>query len=105
MKHLLIFLSILLLSSPVIGDNHKGETLYLWETSSGLLWKGFGDKGNHPKYKGDVENEVPNGVGILTYPDGRKYVGEWKDNKLWNGTHLDKNRNIKSHYANGVLKY
>ena len=30
MKHLLIILSILLLSSPVIGDNHKGETLYGW---------------------------------------------------------------------------
>jgi len=30
MKHLLILLSILLLSSPVIGDNHKGETLYRW---------------------------------------------------------------------------
>ena len=30
MKHLLKILSILLLSSPVIGDNHKGETLYGW---------------------------------------------------------------------------
>jgi len=28
MKHLLIILSILLLSSPVNGDNNKGETLY-----------------------------------------------------------------------------
>ena len=30
MKHLLIILSFLLHSSPVIGDNHKGETLYGW---------------------------------------------------------------------------
>ena len=30
MKHLLILLSLLLLFSPVIGDNHKGETLYMW---------------------------------------------------------------------------
>ena len=30
MKHLLILISFLLLSSPVIGDNHKGETLYRW---------------------------------------------------------------------------
>jgi len=28
MKHLLIIFSILLLSSPLIGDNHKGETFY-----------------------------------------------------------------------------
>ena len=80
MKHLLIILSFLLLSSPVIGDNHKGETLYLWETSSGELWRGFGEKETHPIYIGDVENGVPNGVGIFTYL-GEKYVGEWKDGK------------------------
>ena len=80
MKHLLIILiSIILLSSPVIGDNHKGETLYLWETSSGLVWKTFGEKETHPKYEGDVENGKPNGVGFLTSPNGGKYIGEWKD--------------------------
>ena len=56
MKHLLILLSILLLSSPVIGDNHKGETLYGWKTSSGFVWKGFGEKYTNPKYQGDVED-------------------------------------------------
>ena len=51
MEHLLIILiSILLLSSPVIGDNHKGETLYGWDTSSGKVWKGFGDKKVHSVY-------------------------------------------------------
>ena len=82
MKHLLIILSFLLLSSPVIGDNHKGETLYLWETSSGWVWKGFGDKDTHRVYKGEVENGVPNGLGIDISPDGSKYVGEWKDGKI-----------------------
>ena len=81
MKHLLIVLSLLLLYSPVIGDNHKGEILYRWETSSGYVWKGFGDKDTHPKYEGDVENGKPNGQGTLTYPNGEKYVGEWKDGK------------------------
>ena len=57
-------------SSPVIGDNHKGETLYLWKTSSGKVWKGFGDKETHSKYEGDVENGKPNGVGILISPMG-----------------------------------
>ena len=82
MKHLLIILSFLLLSSPVIGDNHKGETLYQWKTSSGWVWKGFGENGTHPKYQGDVKNGKPNGLGSLTYPDGSKYVGEYKDGKL-----------------------
>jgi len=81
MKHLLILLSILLLSSPVIGDNHKGETLYLWRTSSGNKWMGFGVKETHPQYKGQVENGEPNGLGIFIYPNGNKYVGEWKDGK------------------------
>ncbi len=52
MKHLLILLSFLLLSSPVIGDN---ET--------------------HPIYEGEVENGAPNGVGILIYIEGNTYVG------------------------------
>ena len=84
MKHLLIILSFLLLSSPVIGDNHKGEILYRWETSSGYVWKGFGDKDTHPKYEGDVENGVPNGLGLWIHPIGNKYVGEWKNGK-YNG--------------------
>ena len=124
MKHLLILLSIILLSSPVIGDNHKGETLYRWKTSSGYVWKGFGDKDTHRVYKGEVENGVPNGLGIdispygskyvgewkdgkihgqgtLTLPDGQKYVGDWKDRNLWNGIKYDKNGNITKKYVNG----
>jgi len=51
MKHLLILLiSIRLLSSPLFGDKHKGETLYLWKTSSGVQWKGFGEKQTNPIY-------------------------------------------------------
>ena len=81
MKPLLIILSILLLSSPVIGDNHKGETLYRWGKYPDYVWKGFGDKDTHPVYKGDVENGEPKGKGIETFPNGEKYVGEFKDGK------------------------
>jgi hypothetical protein len=124
-KHLLILLSFLLLSSPVIGDNHKGETLYGWKTSSGFVWKGFGEKYTNPKYQGDVEDGKPNGVGILIYPMGGKYVGGWKngknngegtytyswggkyvgewwDNVLWNGTYYNENGNITEKYVNGL---
>ena len=41
MKHILIILSILSLSSPLFGDKHKGEILYKWKTSSGEVWMGF----------------------------------------------------------------
>ena len=123
-KHLLIILSILLLSSPVIGDNHKGEVLYKWETSSGKQWMGFGDKDTHPKYNGQVENGEPSGLGVMYFPngnmyvgkwkegkrngqgtytftDGRKYVGEWKDGKPWNGTEYNNNGKIRRKVENG----
>jgi len=91
MKHLLLILiSFLLLSSPVIGNSHKGETLYGWDNPSGdgWLWKGYGDKENHTIYKGEVENGVPNGLGVLISPYGYKYVGSWKDGKM-NGQGTD----------------
>ena len=65
----------------MIADNHKGETLYLWKTSSGDVWKGFGEKDIHPQYKGDVENGKPNGLGVIINTNKGKYVGEWRDGK------------------------
>ena len=125
MKHLLIILiSLLLLSSPVIGDNHKGETLYVWGEYPDFKWMGFGEKDTHPKYQGQVKDGKPNGLGILIDPDGIKYVGEWihrwkngqgtftwsdggeyvgswKNGTRWNGTFYDKNGNIIYKYVNG----
>ena len=123
MKHLLIILiSILLLSSPVIGDNHKGETLYRWGNTLPYVWKGFGDKDTHPVYKGYVKNGKPHVQGTETLSDGKKYEGEWKDGErngqgtfTWkdgekfvgewmmdvrrNGTGYDKNGNITYKYV------
>ena len=85
MKHslLVILFSLLLLSSPVIGDNHKGETLYGWGGKyPDYKWMEFGERNTHPKYQGQVKEGKPNGLGSLTYPDGSNYVGEYKDGKL-----------------------
>jgi len=86
MKHLLIILSFLLLSSFLTSCEKNEGTLYRWKTSSGWVWKGVGDKETHPTYEGDVlrfyifeENGKPNGLGTLTHPTGEKYVGEYKD--------------------------
>ena len=102
MKHILIILSILLLSSPVIGDNHKGETLYGWGNTLPYVWKGVGDKDTHPKYEGDVENGIPNGLGVLISTNGWKYVGEWREGKPWNITIYGKSGIIIMKYVNGV---
>ena len=86
MKHLLILLiSILLLSSPVIGQ--ETDVLYLWE--------------NGTKYMGEWKNGERHGQGTHTYPDGSKFEGDYKDDWELNGTQYDKNGNIKYKYVNG----
>ena len=82
MKNLLIILSLLLLSFPVIGQ--ETGVLYYWERSSGQVWKTFRDKDTQPKYKGQVEKRRPNGQGTYTLTDGNRFGGEWKDEKPWN---------------------
>ena len=91
----------------------------------------MGDKNNNPQYKGEVKREyiifgdyIIEGLGSLTYPDGDKYVGEWKDGKQhgqgtrtfssggwydgswkdgqsWTGITYDKNENIIVRVVNG----
>ena len=74
MRHILIILSILLLSSPVIGESKTSETFYEWETASGIQWREIGEKDFHAKYKGDVVIGRPHGVGTLVYPDGNSWT-------------------------------
>ena len=105
MKHLLIILSILLLSSPVNGDNHKGETLYVWGEYLDWKWVEFGDKDTQPKYQGQVKDGKPNGLGVLISTNGWKYFGSWKNGEIWNGTEYDKDGNIIYRWVNGKRKY
>ena len=59
MKHLLILISIFLLSSPLFGQ--ETGVLYLYETSSGFVLNSVGDDKVQPKYKGEITNGKPNG--------------------------------------------
>jgi len=67
MKHILILISILLLSSPLFGQSKKSGLLYIRENGS--------------RYVGEWEDGKKHGQGTYTYPDGGKYEGEWKDGK------------------------
>ena len=105
MKHLLIFLSILLLSSPVIGNSHKGETLYVLGEYPDWKWVEFGDKETQPKYQGQVKDWKPNGLGVLISTNGWKYFGSWNNGQIWNGTEYDNYGNIIYTWVNGKRKY
>jgi len=103
MKHLLIILSILLLSSPVIGQ--ETGVLYQYETSSGFQWKTFGDGKVQPKYNGEIKNGIMDGLGVLTYPyDEKNIVGEWKEGKEWNTKHTKKDGTLLGKFENGEWK-
>ena len=79
MKHLFISLSILFLSINLFGQ--VNGVLYLYKTSSGLVWKTIGDDKVQAKYNGTIKRGKPEGIGNLTSPDGNKYEGIWKDGK------------------------
>lgn len=53
------------------------------------------------KYVGGFKDGTQNGQGTLTFPDGTKYVVEWKNGKEWNITLYEKNGNIKRKWMNG----
>ena len=100
MKHLLIILSVLLLSSPLFGQ--ETGVLYQYETSSGIQWKNFGNEKVQPKYEGEIKNGKMDGLGVLIYPYGEKsIVGEWKNGKEWNTKHRKKDGTLLGKYENG----
>ena len=105
MKHLLIILSFLLLSSPVIGDNHKSETLYVLGEYPDWKWMESGDKKTQPKYQGQVMDRKPNGLGVLTSTNGWKYFWSWKNGEKWKGTEYDNYGNIIYRWVEGKRKY
>ena len=106
-RHILILLSILLLSSPVMGQSKKSGLLYIWENGSRYVgeWKdgkkhgqgtytsGKGE-GEGDKYVGEFKGGFKNG-------HGKYFVGEFKYSKPWNITGYDKIGNIKRKWVNG----
>ena len=53
-------------------------------------------------YEGEFKDGKYHGHGSYTWSDGKKYLGEWKDGKPWNGTGYDNDGNIIGKWVNGV---
>ncbi len=69
-NNIIIFLFFLF--TPYLAFCQDGEVLYKWETSLGIERKSFGDEETQPFFKGEVENGLPEGLGILIKPNGEK---------------------------------
>ena len=107
MKQIFLLLPILLLTSPLFGQ--ETGVLYQYKNSSGFVWKTFGKAKVQPKYEGEVSNGTPEGFGVLSYPftDGKGVVGEWKVGKEWYTEHYNKDGTLIGKYVNGkwILKW
>ena len=79
MKHLVIFLSVIFLSTNLFAQGTG--VLYLYKTSKGLVWKNIGNDKIQAKYNGAIQNGKPEGIGNLTSPNGDKKDVLWSEGK------------------------
>ena len=62
---LIIVLSYQLFSSALFAQ--QTGILFQWETSSGKMWKTFGDEAAQLKYEGEIKNGEPEGLGVSSF--------------------------------------
>jgi len=121
MKHLLILLSLLILSLPLLAQ--ETGALYFKKVNGKYGWFENGNDKKDWKYIGEIKNGKPNGTGVLsstsgkysgelkngikhgqgtyTYKSGRKRVGEFRKGKPWNVKSYDKKGKIETEWVKG----
>ena len=122
MKHLLILLSLLILTFPLVAQ--ETGVLYFKKVNGKFGWFESGNDKKHWKYIGEIKKGKPNGTGVLshtfgkysgevnngivhgqgtyTYKNGRKRVGEFRKGKPWNVKSYDKNGKIETEWVKGI---
>ena len=78
MRNCLFPLSCLLFSSALFAQ--QTGILFQWETSSGKIWKTFGEEAAQLKYEGEINNGEPEGLGVSSF-HGTTFIGKWKEGK------------------------
>ena len=121
MKHILILLSLLILTLPLVAQ--ETGVLYFKKVNGKYGWFENGNDKKDWKYIGEIKNGKPNGTGVLsstlgkysgelkngmkhgqgtyTYKSGRKRVGEFRKGKPWNVKNYGKNGIIESEWVEG----
>ena len=91
-KHILIILSLLFLTFPLVAQ--ETGVLYLKKVNGKFGWFENGI--------GEWKDGKYNGQGTYTSQDGTKGKGEFKDNTPWNISLYGKYGNFTGKYVNGV---
>jgi len=121
-KHILILLSLLILTLPLVAQ--ETGVLYFKKVNGKYGWFENGNDKKDWKYIGEIKNGKPNGIGVLsstfgkysgevkngmkhgqgtyTYKSGRKRVGEFRKSKPWNVNNYDKNGKIEAAWVKGI---
>jgi len=64
-------------------------------------WRKFSNDEEDDKYVGEIEDGKPNGLGTLTYFNGIRIEGEWKNGEVWNGKLTKTNGDVPWKWVNG----
>ena len=96
-----IFIFFFLLTLPLSVNSAEPKVLYLWQISSGHEWESYGDENVQQKYEGITSNGEPDGKGILSFPDGKRVTGEWKNGNKWNTDHFNNEGKLIGRTAKG----
>jgi len=122
LKHILILLSLLILTFPLVAQ--ETGVLYLKKVNGEYGWFESGNDKKDWKYIGEIKNGKPNGIGVLsstfgkysgevnngilhgqgtyTYKSGRKRLGEFRKGKEWNVKSYDKKGKIETEWVKGI---
>ena len=85
-KHILIILSLLFLTFPLVAQ--ETGVLYLKKVNGKFGWFENGNDKKDWKYIGEIKKGKPNGTGVLSSTFG-KYSGELKYSKFSFGVEVD----------------
>ena len=121
-KHILILLSLLILTFPLVAK--ETGVLYLKKVNSKFGWFESGNDKKDWKYIGEIKKGKPNGTGVLsptlgkysgevnngilhgqgtyTYKSGRKRAGEFRKGKEWYVKSYDKKGKLETEWVKGI---